>query len=560
MKSKALLLSVILISAGVTALNGQSRSPENYDATDTVLGPEAGTSLIQDLDQIKMQAIDNIIRRIQKGDPTVLKFVVYDVFTEVHKELVVRTRKNTQNSMKTDFYREVGDKAALASYIGCLDNQDPKVRLRCIGFLGDWVDDIGSEMPRIAKAANDRLNSGIETREEVKYGLELLQLKVLRKIYLNQIFNGDEGLLRTIDPEEFIVLVHGEEFIREIFCVPPEVILRSIRLDPWWIEEHEPNSYRVITDKDFRTDTLEEEKNSYPNPFRGIQYLDYQFKLKPATSVYRNYPVVGAGAYGYKDREGRLDIISIYDFRYFRYSEDGKGEKAWPNEASLLRSLFNGLSNDSLFVRENCARVIVRLTDGPLGVGKSTEAGKSAEFIPYEDPSINNNPPYEIRDSTGRVVSVKGNLGDLAKSARYQQIAKQAWDEVKYSQYVDVHLGYEINNTDRDLDPLDGVKTYRNTSKFVCPAPATSTKFTVNPWGYTYNYRTDVADLLRRMGLGRYVDTCDREPIKAVPAGRGQYFVEDLFDPDEFDEITRNRRIPLWHGRDEIKDEVFERF
>jgi uncharacterized protein YydD (DUF2326 family) len=201
-----------------------------------------------------MQAIDNIIRRIQRGDPTVLKFVVYDVFTEVHKELVIRTRKHTAEGVATDFYREVGDRAALAAYIGGLDNQDPKVRLRCIGFLGDWVDDIGEEMPRIAKAANDRLNSGIETREEVKYGLELLQLKVLRKIYLNRIFNGDEGLLRTIDPEEFIVLVHGEEFIREIFCVPPEVILRSIRLDPWWIAQRNQQSYRVITDLDFRTD------------------------------------------------------------------------------------------------------------------------------------------------------------------------------------------------------------------------------------------------------------------------------------------------------------------
>ena len=557
MKSKVLLLSVFLIAAGVTAVNAQTRAPENYDATDTVLGPEAGTSLIQDLDQIKMQAIDNIIRRVQKGDPTVLKFVVYDVFTEVHKELVIRTRKNEAQGIKTDFYREVGDRAALASYIGCLDNQDPKVRLRCIGFLGDWVDDIGSEMPRIAKAANDRLNSGIETREEVKYGLELLQLKVLRKIYLNQIFNGDEQLLKTIDPEEFIVLVHGEEFIREIFCVPPEVILRSIRLDPWWIEEEDSASYRVITDRDFRTNDKEEEKNAYPNPFRGIQYLDYKFKLTPNTSVYRNYPVAGAAAYGYKDREGRLDIISLYDFRYFRYSEDGK---AWPNEASLLRSLFNGLSNDSLFVRENCARVVVRLSDGPLGYAKATEAGKSGTFTSYEERDINNNPPYEIRDSTGRVVSVKGNLADLAKSARYQQIAKQAWDEVKYSQYVDVHLGYEINNDKRELDPLDGVRNYRNTAQFVCPAPTTGNKFTVNPWGYSYNYRTDVADVLRRMGLGRYVDTCDREPPKVTTVGRGQYFVEDLFDPDEFDEITRNRRIPLWHGRDEIKDEVFERF
>lgn len=548
MNPKALLLSVLLFAVGTSSVFAQ-RAEEQYDATETVLGPEAGTSLIQDLDQIKMQAIDNIIRRIQKGDPTVLKFVVYDVFQEVHKELVIRTRKHTAEGIKTDFYREVGNNAALAAYIGGLDNQDPKVRLRCIGFLGDWVDDIGDEMPRIAKAANDRLNSGIETREEVKYGLELLQLKVLRKIYLNRIFNGDENLLRTIDPEEFIVLVHGEEFIREIFCVPPEVILRSIRLDPWWIEERNAQSYRVITAGDFRTDVEEQEKNSYPNPFRGIQYLDYKIKLKVESSVYRNYPEAGTNAYGYKDRKGYLDIVSLYDFRYFRYSENGKD---WPNEATLLRALFNGLNNDSLFVRENSARVIVRLTDGPLG----SEKANKDNITDYEDATIHNNPPYEIEDATGRVVSVKGNLSDIAKSARYQQIAKQAWDEVKYSQYVDVHLGFEINDPTRELSPLDGVRTMRSTGKFQCGTADPS----INPWGYSYNYRTDVADILRRMGLGRYVDTCDREPPKPAATGRGQYFVEDLFDPDEFDEKTRNRRVPLWHGRDEIKDEVFERY
>jgi hypothetical protein len=545
-----LLFAGLLVAAGTTALNAaESRSMEGYDATDAVQGPEAGTSLIQDLDQIKMQAINNIIRRIQQGDPTVLKFIVYDVFTEVHKELVIRTRRNQAENDSTDFYREVGNNAALAAYIGGIDNQDPKVRLRCIGFLGDWVDDIGEDMARIAQAANDRLNSGIETREEVKYGLELLQLKVLRKIYLNRIFTGDEELLRTIDPEEFIVLVHGEEFIRQIFCVPPEVIIRSIRLDPWWIQQQNAQSYRVITDLDFRTDVEEEEKNLFPNPFRGIQYLDYTYALEPETSIYRNYPSTGDAAYGYRDRARYLDIVSLYDLRYFRYSEEGD---EFPNEAALLRAVFNGLANDSLFVRENCARLVVRLTDGPVGTDRS--AGRDTE---YEDRSIHNNPPYEIRDTTGRVVDVEGNLGEIARSARYQQIAMQAWDEVKYSQYVDVHLGFEVNDPGRRLNPIDGVGTMRTVNvPFSCGANDAA----LNPWGYSYNYRTDVADILRRMGLGRYVDTCDREPIRVRAAGRGRFFVEDLFDPDYFNEEVRNRRIPLWHGKDEIEDEVFERF
>jgi hypothetical protein len=555
MKFKTLLVSGLLLTLGATVAGAQSRAMDGYDATDMVLGPEAGTSLIQDLDQIKQQAINNIIRRIQAGDPTVLKFIVYDVFTEVHKELVIRTRRNQAEGVQTDFYREVGDNAALAAYMGGIDNQDPKVRLRCIGFLGDWVDDIGEEMPKIAQAANDRLNSGIETREEVKYGLELLQLKVLRKIYLNRIFNGDEELLRTIDPEEFIVLVHGEEFIREIFCVPPEVVIRSIRLDPWWIQQRNVASYRVFTDLDFRTEVEEEEKNLFPNPFRGIQYLDYDPALDPDNSIYRNYPVSGNSAYGYRDRARYLDIVSLYDFRYFRYSKEGD---KFPNETSLLRALFNGLANDSLFVRENCARVIVRLTDGPVG----TDRGTGNDDM-YEDRSSHNNPPFEIRDTTGRVVSVQGNLAELARSARYQQVAKQAWDEVKYSQYVDVHLGFEINDPGRELNYLDGVRTGRTINVPFSGGGNNAvggTGVAMNTWGYSYNYRTDVADILRRMGLGRYVDTCDREPIRARRAGRGRYFVEDLFDPDFFNEEVRNNRIGLWHGRDEIEDEVFERF
>lgn len=552
MKLRALILSAILITFGVTAAQGQSRAIEGYDATQIAGGDEAGQSLIQDLDQIKLQAINNIIRRIQQGDPTVLKFIVYDVFTEVHKELVIRTRRNQAADVRTDFYREVGGRSALAAYIGGIDNQDPKVRLRCIGFLGDWVDDIGQDMPRIARAANDRLLSGIETREEVKYGLELLQLKVLRKIYLNQIFNGDEDLLRTIDPEEFIVLVHGEEFIREIFCVPPEVIIRSIRLDPWWIEQEDDTTYRVIMDEDFRDANDEDQKAAFPNPFRSIQFLDYRLVLDVNNSIYRNYPADESGEdqYGYRDRDGRLDIVSLYDFRYFRYSEDGN---EFPNEAVLLRALFNGLANDSLFVRENVARIIVRMSDGPLGSDRDGD-GAAAE---YDDATSHTRMEYEIRDTTGRVVSVKGNLAELARSARYQQIAMQAWDEVKYSQYIDVHLGAQVLNRAYRRDPLDGVRTQRARAAFDCNGPGISA---TNPWGYSYNYRTDVADILRRMGLGRYVDTCDREPVPAPRRGEGRFFVEDLFDPDYFNEDVRNSRIPLWHGRDEIQDEVYERF
>jgi len=550
MKTKVLVLLVSFIMALIAVPSFSQILDEGYDSQGEQLGEEAGTSLIQDLDEIKARAIKNIIQRIRKGDPTVLKFVVYDVMVEVHKQIIAYVEESkVRDQVTSNYYREMGWTASIDSFIGGFDNQDPKVRLRCIGYLGDWVDDIGIDIQKIGKAAYDRLNSLIETREEVKYALELLRLKVLRKIFLNKIFNGDENVLKTIEPDQFIVLVNNEDFIRQVFCVPQDIVIRSIRLDPWWLK-WTLNGYVKHEDA-----TDEQEKNSKraEEPYVSQAYPRYQLKMIPNT-LYRNYPAEKGYSddtrYGYKDQAGYLDIISLYDQRYFRYSPEGT---IFINEEAYLRAIFAGLENSSLFVKENCARILVRMTDGPQYDPKNAEQ--------IDDITVIKDRPYEIKDTEGNVKSVKGNLSKLAKQAKFVQIARKAWEDVKFAQFMDVHhlvdptsganprpLTYKEGG--KDLGMIEGVKVYRDLGG------ANGAFGHANPWGYTYNYRTDMADIMRRMGLGKYVDTCYREAaITAAISVGNRYFVEDLFD---LDQLAPEAVVPTWHGKDEIKDEVFE--
>lgn len=555
MKTKLLVLLVSFIMAFIAIPGFSQILDEGYDSQGEELGEEAGTSLIQDLDEIKARAIKNIIQRIRKGDPTVLKFVVYDVMVEVHKQIINMVEESKKRSTTkvetTNYYREMGWTASLHAFIGGFDNQDPKVRLRVIGYLGDWVDDIGIDIQMIGKAAFDRLNSLIETREEVKYALELLRLKVLRKIFLNKIYKGDEGVLKTIEPDQFIVLVQDEDFIRQVFCVPEDIIIRSIRLDPWWLK-WSINGYvehQKIDDEGSKAAKRSEE------PYVSQNYPKYNYKMNPNT-IYRNYPDTKGLAlearYGYLDEGGYLDIISLYDQRYFKYSPEGD---RYLNEEMLLKAIFAGLENSSLFVNENCARIIVRMSDGP----QYDPYDPDNSFNAGDDLTVIQSRPYEIKDSEGNVKSVKGNIAKIAKQAKYVQIARKAWEDVKFAQFVDVHQRVDpINATTRpltyqaggkDLGMIDGVQVHRDLG-------GGAVFNHINPWGYTYNYRTDMADIMRRMGLGKYVDTCYREAAVTTTITTGRrYFVEDLFDLDELDP---DRVIPTWHGKDEIKDEVFE--
>ncbi|MHA2022352.1 MAG: hypothetical protein ACTSWQ_01695, partial [Candidatus Thorarchaeota archaeon] len=230
-----LLLSLILALMFVAvAAFSQAALPDGYDEYDDEedeisLGDDAGTTFVQDLEEIRRRRIEGIIEKIKAGDPNVLRFVVYDVFEEVHKEVIRKARR-----ANVSYYAIINWESAIPAYIGGFDNQDPKVRLRCIGWLGDWVDEIGEELPDIYKRTADRLASRIETREEVKYGLRLLYLKIVRKQQLNKIYEGDEKALEDISAKDFIALIHDETFLRQIYCIPRRIKVRSIRLAPWW--------------------------------------------------------------------------------------------------------------------------------------------------------------------------------------------------------------------------------------------------------------------------------------------------------------------------------------
>jgi hypothetical protein len=548
---RLLILSLILaLSICMGQLGFSQTSGNNYDNDgQTDLEAEAGTTLIHDLDVIKERAIENIIRRIRRGDPNVLRFVVYDVLAEVHRRVVQTIEESIDQrtgQATTDYYQVLGNQAALHAFIGGFDNQDPKVRLRCIGFLGDWVDDIGEQLPLIGKAANERLNSAIETREEVKYGLELLQLKVLRKIDLNAIFNGDERRLAEIGPREFVPLVQGESFIRKMLCVPPDVVLRSIRLNPWWIDD--AGFVRMRTQND------EGDKAESRSFLTDRGFPQYRFKLRSDTSIYRNYPgdYAQEKRYGYKDRAGYLDIVSLYDTRYFRY-QGVEGGKKYQNEERYVPSIFMGLANPSLFVKENCARILTRLTDGPLPYNPEDPAAAGA-LTGGDDPTIITEKPWELKNAEGQVIGVNGIIGQMSNNEKYRSVVKTAWTNVMFAQFIDVHQGVDPVNANRPLNATAGVITIRDVDKNHGTADSE-----LNPWGYTYCYRTDVADIMRRMGLGRMVDICELEEavVEVTSTGR-RYFVEDLMDLDAIQDRDAIRSIPRWHGRDEIRDEVFE--
>ncbi len=613
MSKRILLISLLILGfIFLTSAVFAQALPSGYDEDDevqfeTTNEEGAGTTFIQDLEVIRRTRINDIINKIREGDPNVLRFVVYDVLEEVHTEVIRRARAYNSN-----FYEVLNMAEAIDSYVGGFDNQDPKVRLRCIGWLGDWVDEIGLHLDELRDRASDRLASRIETREEVKFGLRLLRLKIVRKIALNKIYKGDEGELATISADDFIGLIHNELFLRVVWCIPRRVKIRSIRLAPWWINMRaldaivaqrllltrrlDEQSYNAMytcysEDADFiytdrtgnsilMTDLMaleDEESRKMRDPMNVLPLLPTGYdvyRLKTLDDplqdgrefeTLKTYYFSNAGAgtgtgladnhqyyHGYKDHAGRWDIQSLYDLRYFNYSESGE---EFPNEEEIFKALFGGLKNRHLVVRENVARIMIMMTD-----------------------------PYVKKDMTNTVIGVDGVLDDLRKQTKYINIATDAWKDVQYAQFIDVarpaiyrdrylnKFGARIganpitltdptNNTflsDPVVYSIDGSQIH------YAGRYSASLGGGFNPWGYCWNYRIDIHELLRRMGLGQLFD-CEEDytpPTTTVTVTReNTYFVESLFDLTELDVVDQDNSIwdliPSWHGVDEIEDEIF---
>jgi hypothetical protein len=573
MNKKILLIAIIVVALMFAANVAFAQSlPSGYDENEEVqtisLNQEgAGTTFVQDLEEIRRRRINEIIEKIRQGNPNALRFVVYDVFEEVHREAIRRAREG-----KSNVYAVYNMNNAIPAFIGGFDNQDPKVRLRCIGWLGDWVDEIGLDLADILKRTRDRIVSRIETREEVKYALKLLELKIVRKTILNRVFNGDEKVLEQITAQEFIVLIHNELFLREVYCVSKDILIRSIRLAPWWIDIkmlelivasrlqltkrlNDERYTEVYVNTNFVTPTKgllnrdEEEAEKMQNdylilPLLPTGYDVYRLKTtdddladKREFELLKTYYYDANGELqyfiGYLDHAGNWDIQTLYDIRYFNYSQTGQ---AFENEDKYIRALFGGLRNRHQVVRENCARILVMLSD-----------------------------PYVRLDLSRRVTGADGMLDILSKESRYATTAMNAWEEVRFSQYVDVarpavagaNVGQAVPVVYYGIDGtmIDYNRTYLINNQ-------------VNPWGYLWTYRIDMHELLRRMGLGQLFacDIGDKKPKPQVQpvSTDNTYFVESLFDLTSIDVNDGHDPIfgvfdliPDWHGVDEIEDEIF---
>jgi hypothetical protein len=614
--SKRILLIALLVIGFIFLVSSFAVAqtlPSGYDEDEediTRNDEGAGTTFVQDLEEIRRKRINDIIQKMKQGDPNVLRFIVYDVFEEVHREIIRRARE-----ANTSYYDILGMSEAIPAFIGGFDNQDPKVRLRCIGWLGDWVDEIGLDLADIQKRTRDRIVSRIETREEVRYAFRILDLKIVRKTILNKIYNGDERILQNITATEFIVLIHDEIFLRTAYCIDPRIRIRSIRLAPWWIDVkvlnavvahrlsytrllnqqaferiYDPNNPNyntqlnennfiyanvagsVVQDQYKNFLNLDEERsqkktdvdtlilpivNNVPEGYseKTADNLGYNVEV-PATDrnaalandilrgrefeYLTTYYYTSASAtpffyIGYYDYANNWDIQSLYDIRYFNYSESGS---EFHNEDKFVRALFAGLTNRHLVVRENVARILIMLSD-----------------------------PFIQIDYTGTVVGVKGIIRNLARESKYVEWAIKAWEEVRYSQYIDVARPAEFIDTDGDGVADDDIRYYHVDGNKINYGRSVE-------WGYIWNYRIDIHELLRRMGLGQLFQ-CDIQSQAAAPpppraTGRNTYFVESLFDLTEIDVLNIDLQagssgssfniwnlIPDWHGVDEIEDEVF---
>ncbi len=98
-------------------------------------------------------SITEKINRIKWGDRIILRLAVFDTFEVVMEEAKKRAKKGG-----VSLCTFLGPKS-IYTFIEGLDNQDPKVRLRCIGYLGKWVDKVGKDTKLIEEEIDRRLNA-----------------------------------------------------------------------------------------------------------------------------------------------------------------------------------------------------------------------------------------------------------------------------------------------------------------------------------------------------------------------------------------------------------------
>jgi hypothetical protein len=371
LKKLIAVLGILIGLSSVSFAQGQAYLPsydDDYDALDTIEEEETDTL---------EQRYEEYIARIRKGDRNVLRLIVYEEYEAVHKRIKDRTK-----STNLSYYEYIGRRSSLNAFFGGIENQDPKVRLKCLGYLADYVDEVRDDYALILKSVNDRLKSGDETRREVEFALKVLRAKIKRREYLNRVREGDQKLLTKISPDDFLILVSNQRRLQIEWCyetdiTPNDIIIRSINLDYF---DYETNRRWYLGDRSGDTGSAEW-KIFYERLNKDFLTRTIDYKVK---------------------RIG--DPFDVGD----AYSDID-------NIPTILKVLLSGFENPSLFVREECAFVFLDI--------------------------INDRRYDNERETT---------LDQLASISYFQNLAKKAYDEVKYSYYE--WADYLIGNTKREHD------------------------------------------------------------------------------------------------------------
>lgn len=484
-KKKLIFLTLFLSLSLIVGIQAFSQTlDDDYDRRERAVDP------FEDEDKLlREKKIEDIINRIKRGDQTVLRLVVFDTFEAVHDELVKRSERQgttstgSKESISGEYYNKVGLRSAIPAYIGGFDNQDPKVRLKCIGFLGDWIDEVGLDANVIEKAVDRRLATNIETRKEVRYGYRILKMKIVRRRVIAALSKGDKKILVRIAPEEFLPLVFYEPRIRTIYLGSPGAVrIRSIVLDPGV----EPETGNLVSDRPGRASGLDIESICYEgvkevgDQGEVAQWLEDARKAGTIDDAAKAGGYVGGGARGTAQAgtDGVLPTAPVLKW-------------------NCVKAIFTGLDNKSLFVREHSARIFLNYIRGYTGdanyAGRATGGSATRAVAPA--------------------------LAEMARNPYYVRLAQVAWDNVKWSEYYYNDRVTSGSNRGSFIKHTHYLEYNNNPANAGIAEngefrPATSSRYftehvaTYPEWGTerTGNYRNDVKEILRVLGLSWYVD------------------------------------------------------
>ncbi len=497
----ALFLSFIVI---FTVQGAYAQLNEDYDRRERAVDP------FEDEDNLlRKKKIKEIINRIRRGDRTVLRLVVFDTFEAVHDEIVKKDKTDAQKN----YYDILGGRNSLSAFIGGFDNQDPKVRLKCIGYLGDWVDEVGRSTKQIEKAVDKRLATNIETRKEVRYGFRVLKMKIVRRRILSAVKRGDQKVLVRVPPEEYLPLVFYEPRIRTIYLGSPGAVrIRSIVLDPGV----EPETGNLVSSRPGRAQGLDIERLCYQGVTRVgdlgevAQWLQDVRQRGTIANAAATGGYVGGGVSGSGKTAGGKVV--------------GKAKVDW----KCVKAIYTGIDNKSLFVREHSARIFLNYIRGYTG-----------------DPNY-------LGNVQGTARSIAPELRKMATNPYYVRLAQVAWDNVKWSEYeyndrvtsstnylsfvqhkhyreFEYSAGYNgaaggLGESRASADESRTVNTKRYFTEDATSFPEWGTEI-------TGNYRNDVKELLRVLGLAWYIDA--EYIVESEPPSVESARIDTLFNDRE---------------------------